>query len=128
MRNSLGFTLLELLLVAALIGILAAVTLTAMNPQRRFQDARDVGRKMNIAQIANAIEVYNIVYGGYPVTLADLVPNELKLIPPDPSDFSYSYDGAGCVSIPLEVGHHFKYSPDMIAPEESLVACPAPGP
>jgi len=53
-----GFTLIELLLVIAIIGVLAAVVLIAINPIKRINAAQDSGRKNNLAQVANAIEVY----------------------------------------------------------------------
>ncbi|MDP2586078.1 MAG: prepilin-type N-terminal cleavage/methylation domain-containing protein [Candidatus Levybacteria bacterium] len=53
-----GFTLIEILVVIAIIGVLAAVTLTAINPLKRIQQANDAGVKSDIAQIAQAMQAY----------------------------------------------------------------------
>ena len=49
MRKSLGFTLIETLVVIALIGIMASIILTAVNSARN--KARDVKRKAEVSQI-----------------------------------------------------------------------------
>ena len=59
-KNKKGFTLLEILLVIALIGVLIAVTLVAINPNRQLAQARNLGRREDITNIYNAIEQYTI--------------------------------------------------------------------
>ncbi len=51
-----GFTLIEILVVIAIIAILAAIVLVAINPARRFQDARNSQRQANVESILNAIQ------------------------------------------------------------------------
>jgi len=53
-----GFTLVELLIVIAIIGVLAVVVLVAINPAEKLRQARDSGRKSDISQIATALEAY----------------------------------------------------------------------
>lgn len=50
-----GFTLIEILIVIALIAILATVVLIAINPGRQFAQARNSQRLSNIHTILNAI-------------------------------------------------------------------------
>ncbi|MDB5186874.1 MAG: hypothetical protein JWM07_346 [Candidatus Saccharibacteria bacterium] len=59
-----GFTIVELLIVIVVIGILAAITITAYNGVQT--KARDSARISKIKSIAKAIELYNTDNGRYP--------------------------------------------------------------
>jgi prepilin-type N-terminal cleavage/methylation domain-containing protein len=50
-----GFTLIEILVVVALIAILAAVTIVAINPGKNFADTRNTQRSADVSTILNAI-------------------------------------------------------------------------
>lgn len=58
--NEKGFTLIEILVVIAILGILAVVTLVALNPVKRFQDARNSRRREDVNAVLQAVSVYTI--------------------------------------------------------------------
>ena len=63
-RNSKGFTIVELLIVIVVIGILAALVL---NSFRGVQErARDTERRTDTNSVATQLEVYYTDNGGYP--------------------------------------------------------------
>lgn len=55
-QNTKGFTIVELLIVIAIIGILAAVTLSSLNASRLRAD--DAKRAQDMAQVKTALELY----------------------------------------------------------------------
>jgi prepilin-type N-terminal cleavage/methylation domain-containing protein len=110
-----GFTLLEILLVIALIGILVTIILVVLNPQARFASARNDIRKSDIQELELALTQYRLQEGVYPagldgtlreicdpdasscsgfVDLSALVPTYIQSIPQDPQDTD-SIDGTG---------------------------------
>lgn len=75
-RNIQGFTLLEILLVVAIIAILSAIVIVALNPSKMLANARNVERKSDLKQINSALQQYYIDHREYPITLSD-TPNEI---------------------------------------------------
>lgn len=68
-----GFTLLELLLVIAIIASLAGLIITALNPAQRLQDATEAQQLARTDDIEKAINAYTIDNGGnYPFTTTNL--------------------------------------------------------
>ena len=63
-QRRLGFTLIELLVTIAIIGVLSAISLTALGSAR--EKARDAKRKHDIALINSAMLLYFDEYHGYP--------------------------------------------------------------
>jgi len=63
-----GFTLIELLIVVSIIGILSAVLISVLNPNRQRNRAGEVVNGESIRKVAVAVEAYTSINGSYPVT------------------------------------------------------------
>ena len=72
MRNTGGFTLIELILVTVIIGILAAMVVTTYGG--RVHETQVRAAKGDIASYSNAIDLYALDHNDkYPTALGDLV-------------------------------------------------------
>jgi len=87
-----GFTLIEMLVVVAIIGLLSSVVLVGIGPAR--SRARDTRRIADIRQVQNGLEAYHSGAGRYPSvndfygrTGARAIPN----LPTDPQGGEYAY-------------------------------------
>jgi prepilin-type N-terminal cleavage/methylation domain-containing protein len=66
MANNRGLTIVELVLVMAIIGILASVTIGALNIPKQLGRARDSQRKSDLRAIQSALEFYRADNSAYP--------------------------------------------------------------
>ncbi len=108
-KSSKGFTLVELLIVIAIIAILAAAVIIGLNPARQFSQARNSQRWSHLNAILNAVSAnttdnngaFTCAAGAIPITATAmsptgynicscLVPTYLSSMPFDPSSGSYS--------------------------------------
>lgn len=68
-----GFTLVELLIVIAIISILVTVVLIAINPRRIISDTNDTKKRTELNQIKTSLQLYFNDNGAYPDDAADLI-------------------------------------------------------
>ncbi|MEI6690578.1 MAG: type II secretion system protein [bacterium] len=59
-----GFTLIELLVVISIIALLSVVVFVALNPIKRFQDARNSRRWSDVDNVLSAVHEYIVDNGG----------------------------------------------------------------
>ena len=98
MKFSKGFTLVELLVVVAIIGILATVVVVSVSGVR--SKSRDARRISDIREIAAALQLYFNDQNQFPSATDPLAPSYIRGIPTDPlTGAEYAYNSASC-SIP----------------------------
>ncbi|MFH1896216.1 MAG: prepilin-type N-terminal cleavage/methylation domain-containing protein [bacterium] len=70
MKRNGGFTLVELLIVVAVIGILSGVVITVLNPDTFRDKSQDARRKTDLTAIQSSLELYFADNNAYPVRTA----------------------------------------------------------
>lgn len=123
-RFSQGFTLIEILVVVAIIGILSTVVLSSLNSAR--SKSRDVRRSAEVREIVTALELYRSDHGKFPchsIQYSDdsdflqplITEGYLGSKPEDPLNPSYVYtymtaketSGGPCGQI-FQIGYYFE--------------------
>ena len=66
LRRQAGFTMIELLIVIAILGILAVAVLSAINPIEQINRGRDTGSRSDAEQLLSAIDRFYASKGYYP--------------------------------------------------------------
>lgn len=116
LNNKKGFTLVELVVVIAILGILAAIAVPRLGTVRK-----DAANKANIATgraIASAVSIYEAEVGEKPDAIGKLVPNYLDAVPKSAVDktteFSITYNSSG--SLLVKIGDSIVYPEPITTP------------
>lgn len=70
-NNSSGLTLIEMMIIVAVLGLLGWGIMAVINPADRINQANDARRKSDLQQIQNALEIYHKDVGNYPAASSD---------------------------------------------------------
>ena len=117
--NKRGFTLVELVVVMAVLGILAGVLIVGLNPAAQFKKSRDGRRRADLEQIRSALEMCYADEGSYPVGSLSSGSNitcggtTYMTIPADPlAGKSYTYGSADGITYSISASLDFNQDPD----------------
>ena len=95
----------------AVLGVLAAIVLVAINPAGQMEKARETEMRYDLSNSQRAITAYYLDKKIYPKTLEELVPEYLLMVPvgdgyrysyelsPNQNDFFVCVDGEGSFCI-----------------------------
>jgi prepilin-type N-terminal cleavage/methylation domain-containing protein len=87
-----GFTLVELLIVIALLGVIATIVIAAINPIEQANKARDAGYKNDASELVSAIQRYYASQSNFPWT---------TLNPATTADAQFGWVSADAVTVGL---------------------------
>lgn len=74
-RDKKGFTLVELLIVIAIIAILVGIVVVAINPGRLIAEANDSKKRQEMQQLKNSLQLYFNDFNRYPVEATEFIPS-----------------------------------------------------
>ena len=93
-RDDRGFTLLELMVVASIIVVLAAIAVGRYD--RTVIKAHEVVLKQDLRDMRKAINDYTLDKEAAPNSLDDLVPNYIRDVPKDPMTGAKDWNSSNC--------------------------------
>jgi general secretion pathway protein G len=88
-----GMTLIEIMVVLVILGMIAS--LIGFNVMGQLKDAKIKTATLDVKNIANAVDMYQVKHQRLPQNLEELVPNDIKEIHKDPWQQAYVYRPSG---------------------------------
>lgn len=98
MRNTLGFTIVELIIGIAVFAILSTIILVAVDPASRIQEARDLRRQQDIVMLAKALKDYSLNHQGELPFTASVTTNK-KVLCATATSLTCGADTQTCLAI-----------------------------
>ena len=99
-KSSKAFTIIEFLVVSAVLGVLLTSALLVINPTQQIQKSRDVTRQNDLQLLSNALDTYYHDNDCFPPDLNSLQDTYIKNIPEDPETgglgYVYQVDSSSC--------------------------------
>ncbi len=118
-----GFTLLEVLLVVAIIAILAGIVIVALNPGKQLGDSRNASRKSDVNTILSAVYQYSIDNNGnLPTVIQESV--TCATPPYDPAIVPIAQTNEICKQGATSCANYIDLSATIAANQKYLTAIP----
>ena len=86
-----GFTIIELLVVMAVLAVLAGIVLFDINPERLIKQSRDTKSRTELNQMKASLQLYYNENKSYPAGAGSLKPDYMKMLP---ANYNYGPIGA----------------------------------
>jgi prepilin-type N-terminal cleavage/methylation domain-containing protein len=122
-RSHSGFTLIEILIVVAIIAILSSVVLVGLGPTQ--QSGRDARRLSDLHEIQTGLELYYGKCGVYPGTsAANGCPTTFTTVGYSGMSAALTGSGIGVSSVPQDptAGHSYSYGTNSVGSSYLLMA------
>lgn len=108
-----GFTLIEVIIVIAILGILVSALLIVINPSQKLAEARDAKRIADLKQIGTSLNAFYTIRGYYPAVTCTYQGWERSEYPGDTGDctgnksqfMEYLPDGGWIKLVPIDPQH-----------------------
>src|SRR3989338_6736731 len=112
-----GFTLIEILIGIALLAILAVIVIAAINPAKRFEEARNTKRWSDVTALMDAVNlnmidnkgIWTCAAGSFPTSNTNMIN-------------SGGYDICGCLVTPGHIGA-MPFDPRPTSGTSSYTSC-----
>lgn len=94
-----GFTLIELIIVIAVIALLASAIFVSVNPGKRIGDAKDAQRLSDLTAILNAVDFYTADNASLPIEFSPALFNTKIALCSTPGELTCDGDTTNCAVI-----------------------------
>lgn len=142
-KNQVAFTLVELLIVIAIVSILAAVVVIAINPTQLLKQARDKKRVTDLLNMQKAFSLYALDNAQYPNEVGPCdssIGTDTDACPPDGAELTFQWyytadtivgqltnNGKYLGKMPTDplnnITYYYYYEPDCGAPDCPVGIC-----